>query len=190
MRRAGEIVTSDVSTMRNALIVRPRKAVTGEVVADAGVRFYQSLSVDELRKEIGKLLAGVEGGLHRVDAEMRRQLLPALAILKQKLPHGQWEQFLRDNKLNPTTVRMWRARERATTSILVQLLSDAPKPRQNVRKEAPESGKDLLAKAAKRMAKELLRGNVSYAKKLAAEYLEACDDTYVEEEEEMSGSAA
>jgi len=118
------------------------------------------------------MLRGVEGSIGRITSEGRAQLLPALTILHQRLEHGQWQDFLTAHRLNPSTVRSWRARERAATRSLLHLLGEEVEPRKKKR-EMPESAARQLAKAGKRFAQAVLAGDLKYARRLARSYLEA-----------------
>jgi hypothetical protein len=158
--------------MSRALIIRGN-SYEGEPVRPDTVLHYRSLRVDELEIDIGKMLERIEGGLGRVDAELRDQMLPALMVMRERVKPGHWEQFLRAHRLNPATVRKWRARQKATTTSLLSLFGEEPKVRLKEKPEPDETVQKALLKAAKRAFEELLKGNVDYAKKLAKEFLEA-----------------
>ena|SRR5579872_6474994 len=167
------------SQASQALIIYKPKAEGGETVREPSGHYYRSLSLDELQTAITKMLGNIQGGIARINAEMRHQLLPALEVLRERLPHGQWEQFLVVHKLNPNTVRFWRAQERLTTTALVELLGEEPKKRNKKKREEPdESAAVELAKAGNRLAKAVLKNNKKYAAKLAVEYQQAFNEVF------------
>ena len=146
----------------------------GEPVRSNTVLHYRSLRVNELENAIGKMLERIEGGLGRVDAEVRDQLLPALMVMREKVKPGHWQEFLRAHRLNPATVRQWRARQKATTASLLHLFGESRMI--CLKKKAARLGEtpdEALLKAAKRGFEELLKGNVKYASELAKDFLEA-----------------
>ena len=86
---------------------------------------------------------------------------------------GHWQEFLRAHRLNPATVRKWRARQRATTTSLLYLFGESRKIYFKKKPRLGETPDEALLKAAKRGFEELLKGNVKYARELAKEFLEA-----------------
>jgi hypothetical protein len=161
-----------MSVTCNALAILPSRAPESESVRPDTVFYYRSMHVDELENAIGGMLRRTRGGLGRVDAELRDRLLPALMVLREKVQPGEWQRFLRAHKLNPDTVRQWRARQKATTTSLLRLFGEPP-PIRSTKMPRSETATEALLKAAARTCEELLRGNVKYASKLAAEFLEA-----------------
>jgi len=109
-----------------------------EVVREESFDYYRSLELPELKSEIGMMIKSVEGGLGRVNKIMRGKLIAALEILRQRVHHGEWEKFLKDHRLNPSTVRNWRARGRSEAMRLRQILGESSFPRVPRRKEPPE----------------------------------------------------
>lgn len=158
-----------MSVTCHALVTVPHD---GETVRLDTVFYYRSMQVAELEKTIGAMLRRTRGGLGRVDAELRDRLLPALLVLREKVKPGQWQEFLRTHRLNPATVRQWRRRQKATTTSLLRLFGEPP-PIRSPKASTPESATEALLKAAARMCEELLKGEVNYARKMAARFLEA-----------------
>jgi hypothetical protein len=155
-------------------LVLVSKSSEGELVNQESREYYRSLDVPELEFEISAMIKNVEGGLGRVNKIMRSKLITALEVLRQRVPHGDWERFLKDRRLNPSTVRNWRARGRHEATRLREILGDSSlsSPRKKKR-ELSESAAVQLAKAGKRLAETVLQGNKSYAVKLAEDYLVA-----------------
>jgi hypothetical protein len=116
------------------------------------------------------MLERVESGLGRVDAELRNQLMPALTVLRERVEPGHWQEFLRANRLNPATVRKWRARQRATTTSLLNLFGESRKICLNKKPRLGETPEEALLKA-KRGFEELLRGDLKYASEIAKQFL-------------------
>jgi hypothetical protein len=136
----------------------------------------RSLTDDELKAEITELVSGVVAGLNRLDHQLlRQQLLPALTLLRRRLQRGEWQNFLQTIRLNPATVRSWRARELATTRSVLSLLGEPlTTRRRKAREEVPESVWRELAEAGKRLAKSVAaEADVRYTRRLARELLAA-----------------
>jgi hypothetical protein len=151
-----------------------RARVEGEVVRRETSEHFRSLSTSELENDITGMLTTIEGGLGRVNAVMRERLIVALEVYKNRIPHGQWEQFLRANKLHPATVRSWRARGRHDAQRLREILGDEVVVRPPRRKKPEdESASVQLAKAGQRLAMAVLRKDWKYAIRLARDLLEA-----------------
>ncbi|HET9409796.1 MAG TPA: hypothetical protein VFO39_21345 [Candidatus Sulfotelmatobacter sp.] len=150
----------------------------GELVEHGGEEYYRSLKLPELKSEIEQLVRIVEGGLGRVNMVMRGELLAALGILRGRVPHGEWEKFLKAHRLNPSTVRNWRARGRGDAIQLREMLGQSPPPPpQRTKKQAvSESAAIQLAKAGKRLAETVLNGDRRYAAQLAKNFLEAYEE--------------
>jgi hypothetical protein len=119
------------------------------------------------------MLERVEGGLGRVDAELRDQLLPALMVLRERVKPGHWQDFLRAHRLNPATVRKWRARQKASTQSLLHLFGESRKICLQRKPRLEETPAEALLKAAKRGFEELLKGDMTYASEIAKQFLEA-----------------
>ena len=154
------------------------KGPQGEVV-DSDIDRLRSLTNGELKAEIAELVSSIVGGLNRVDQRLlRQQLLPALTVLRQRLRRGEWQNFLESIRLNPATVRSWRARERVTTRDVLSLLGEPPPTRRRkAREEVSEPVWRELAEAGKRLAKSVASGaNPSYTRRLARELLQAFKD--------------
>jgi hypothetical protein len=156
--------------MSRALILR-RTYDEGHPVAPSTVFHFRSLHVDELENAIGKMLERVEGGLGRVDAELRNQLLPALMVLRERVKPGHWEEFLRAHRFHPATVRKWRARQKASTESLLHLFGESRKIDLNEKLRLGETPAEALLKAAKRGFEELLIGDLKYGSEIAKEFL-------------------
>ena len=146
----------------------------GEVVSGESRDYYRSLRLPELKSEVEIMIKSVEGGLGRVNRTMQGKLITALEVLKESVPRGQWQRFLKDHRLNPSTVRNWRARGRGELITLQQILGGSF-PLRQPRKEEPisESAAWHLAKAGERLAQTVLRGDWPYARKLAKDYRRA-----------------
>lgn len=81
-------------------------------------------------------------------------------------------EVLRSLNLKPDTVRKWFKRTAAADTTL-EVLGVTRKPIKPPRAKPPESASELLLGAADRMATEVRCGNITFAKRLAREYLEA-----------------
>jgi hypothetical protein len=122
----------------HALAIRSGNPRNGESVRADTVFYYRSMRVDELENVISSMVGQTTVGRGRVDADLRDRLLPALMVLREKAKHGEWQRFLRVHKLNPATVRQWRARQKATTTSLLRLFGEPP-PIRNQKTLIPET---------------------------------------------------
>jgi hypothetical protein len=145
------------SKLGPALGSRPGVRSQHVTVRVVGKRETENLR--ELESEIRMMLQGVEGGLGRVNKIMRGELIAALEILLQRVPHGEWQNFLKAHRLNPSTVRNWRARGRGQAIRLRHIVGEFFPPREPRRKEpTSESVAMQLAKAENVSRKLLFKG--------------------------------
>lgn len=149
----------------------------GEIVDPESVEYYRSLKLPELESEVAELIKTVEGGLGRVNKIMRGKLIDAVEILRERVPHGEWQEFLKAHRMNPSTVRNWRARGRGDAIRLREYwvnhrLCAGGRRERKCRK----SSAMRLAMAGKRLAETVVKGDHRYAAKLAQDFLDAFDE--------------
>src|SRR5256885_15129510 len=156
----------------NALLVTRQRAEGTPVDAETS-HYYRSLAPEELESEIANMLLNIDGGLGRVHALLRDKLIIALEILRMHVPHGLWEIFLQQHKLNPHTVRQWRARGRHEAQRLREILGDGSVMHFSKKRAEPEpDGAYLeLAKAGRRLAIAVLKHDLKYVRNLAHDYV-------------------
>jgi hypothetical protein len=154
---------------------RPTVTVTFDPVPEDRTQiYYTRLSVAELLEEIRKCIGSVSFSRNQMQREMRQRLLPALLELKKRTyrKNPGFYETLAKIGLNADTVRQWFYRSH-TADEAIDLLEEAQPP---VRQHGDRDSVDteaLLLKHADRIAKAILEDRISFAKKLATEYVEA-----------------
>ncbi len=167
--RANKCATTELA------VLRPAAPLTGTVLDDESAAYLASLSVDELKQAIQDALQQVEASVTRTTAAMRKQLLPALLVLRERIPHGEWEGFLESVNLNPATVRKWRQRERQSAEFIAAIVGK-PSQRRKPNREISRSAAQELANFGYRVAKAVLRRRNEVPKaivQLAEEFTDA-----------------
>ena len=71
---------------------------------------YEKLTTEEIVAALRAAKARIERWQVRTSDEERKVLLPALTVLRQRLPHGEYQSTLRKIGLTPATVRSWKYR--------------------------------------------------------------------------------
>jgi hypothetical protein len=136
--------------------------------------YYKGLSVDELLKEIHQCIGSVSFSRNQMSREMRERLLPALLELKKRTYRkkpGFYESLAKIG-LNADTVRQWFYRSHTADEAIGLLEENEPQTAVKKREEE-QSPEELLLEHADRMARAVLDDEITYAKKLATQYLEA-----------------
>lgn len=122
-----------------------------------------------------------------MNREMRERLLPALVELRKRTYRKKPGFYVSLAKigLNADTVRQWFYRSN-TADEAVELLEETPP--ESVRREHSDgqSPEELLLEHADRMAKAILAGKLTHAKKLASQYLETRNEVHVRTEPEVA----
>jgi hypothetical protein len=149
--------------------------------------YYKSLSVEALLKEIQECIGAITYCRNQMNREMRERLLPALLELRKRTYRkkpGFYESLAKIG-LNADTVRQWFYRSN-TADEAVELLEETPP--ESVRREHNDgqSPEELLLEHADRMAKAILAGKLTHAKKLASQYLETRNEGQVRTEPEAA----
>src|SRR5437016_4648252 len=83
-------------------LVLVRRAVGGHVVDEDSnsAFFYRSQDDKKLKQTIRETWNEVGSSVRHTTALFRKRLLPALLELQERLPHGEWERFLRSVGMN------------------------------------------------------------------------------------------
>lgn len=145
--------------------------------ASAAVAYFRGLPVPKLKHEVRVLVHDIDNHVTHTTKKLREKLLPALLVLREKVPHGEWENVLRSMGLSPATVRQWRRRERAAADAVAQLLGEPPTRRGRQKWTPPdESTAQSLVRAARRLAQAVVEGRIHYARRLAVEFLSASEE--------------
>jgi 16S rRNA G966 N2-methylase RsmD len=144
--------------------------------------YYRKLPLESLLAEIKK---GVElVSFHRVQMqrEMRVRLLPALIELKKRTLRKKpgYYETLKKMGFNADTVRQWFYRSNTAEEIIDLVEEKAPeqKPKEYERDGALDA-EALLLQHADNMAQAVLDGKITYAKRLATEYVKVRNEDRV-----------
>jgi len=148
-----------------------RMPLPPEIVEEDTLFYYRSLTVKELEEAVRQTLGNVESSVVRTTSEIRAHLVPALMVLRDKIPHGDWQKFLRSVNIKPVTFRQWRHRVRFATKEAEYLISGRPLL-QRGKRDVPESVAQEFMKAGERLA-QAVTSKDPYAEKLARDYLDA-----------------
>jgi hypothetical protein len=140
---------------------------------------YKELPLEALLTEIRDSVAAMDAARGVIDREMRARLLPALLALKARTKRQKpgYYDHLRAMGLTPGRVKMWFFRANAGQEI--EALVEEPQPEPPAREREigaagdEQDGEEILLEAADRLAKSVLEGKLTYAKRLAKEWVEA-----------------
>lgn len=140
--------------------------------------YYKSLSVEGLLREIQECIGSITYHRNQMNREMRERLLPALVELRKRTYRKKpgFYDSLAKIGLNADTVRQWFYRSN-TTDEAIGLLEETPPESARREHNEEESPEEVLLEHADRMAKAILEGKATYAKRLATEYLETRHET-------------
>ena len=143
--------------------------------------YYTHLSESELLEEIRKCIGSVNFSRNQMQREMRQRLLPALLELKKRTYRKKpsFYETLAKIGLNPDTVRQWFYRSNTADEVIGLLEEEAQPP---VKQRGDRDSIDteaLLLEHADRMATAVLEDKFTNAKKLAAQYVEARNESRV-----------
>ena len=145
--------------------------------SSAAVSYFRDLPLWKLKHEIRVLFHDVDNNVAHTTRKIREKLLPALLVLRERTPHGEWQKLLASMGLRASTVRQWRRRERAAADSIAELLGESPQRRRPTKWQAPdESTSQSLVRAARRLAKAVVEGRMEYARRLAVEFLSASEE--------------
>ena len=143
--------------------------------------YYTHLSESELLEEIKKCIGSVNFSRNQMQREMRQRLLPALLELKNRTYRKKpgFYDTLAKIGLNADTVRQWFYRS-YTADEVIGLLEEEAQPPVKQRGDRDSIDTDaLLLEHADRMAMAVLEDKFTNAKKLAAQYVEARNESRV-----------
>lgn len=136
---------------------------------------YVGLSESELLKEIKECIGTVSFSRNQMNREMRQRLLPALLELKKRTYRKKpgFYATLAKIGLNADTVRQWFYRSYTADEAIRELEEEQEKTQSPPRKRDEQSPEELLLEHADRMAKAVLEGKFTYARRLATQYIES-----------------
>ncbi len=152
------------------------RAVDVEIVEQESIYHFRSLTIDELQAKIEAMLSDVDLSALRLTRELRQRLLPALIVLKDRIPHGEWQDYLQSIGLKPGTFRMMRKREREAANDITALLTDGGLRKAPKRKpQISESAETQLLRFAKKSFERILSDKCAckHSKADAREFLDA-----------------
>jgi hypothetical protein len=145
--------------------------------------YYQTLSAEELLTEIKTCIGSVSFSRNQMQKEMRLRLLPALLELKKRTfrKKPSYYDYLKKINLNPDTVRQWFYRSNTADEAINVLEEETTPPVKPPVKQCADrdsvGSEALLLEHADRMARAVLKGNFTNAKKLATQYVEARNES-------------
>lgn len=148
------------------------------VPADRKDSDYAQMSTEKLLREIRECAAAITAARNSMNAEMRKRLLPALLQLKKRTYRKKpgFYATLASMGFNADTVRQWFYRSH-TADEVIELIEEEPEPAAEEREGGrPTDAKSLLLEHADKMAKALLENKITYAKRLATEYVRVRDE--------------
>lgn len=137
-------------------------------------RCYQTLDADQLLAVVADAVKSINAARDHTNVELRRRLLPALIVLKQKLKGRQpgFYAALRRIGLNPATVRVWFHRGRIADETIRLLGGEDPEQPSPPDPHVPDplDENQHLLRHADKLAAAVLKGKTDWAHRLAAEY--------------------
>jgi site-specific DNA-adenine methylase len=153
-----------------------KRAVTvafGPVPDDRTDAYYTKLSLEDLLKEIQDSVRCVSFHRNQMNKELRQRLLPALLALKKRTFRKKpgFYETLAKMGLNADTVRQWFYRSHTADEAIELLEEETPKPDSNKDGGRPQDASALLLEHADKMAAAVLGDKITYAKRLASEYM-------------------
>ncbi len=134
--------------------------------------YYQTLPMEALLEEIKKGLATVTFHRVQMQKELRMRLLPALLELRERTYRKKpgFYETLKKMGLNGDLVRQWFYRSRTADEIIDLVEEQKPEPKLG-REQGVLDEEAVLLEQADRMAQAVLDGKITYAKRLATEYV-------------------
>jgi len=162
----------------SATVITPfqSQGVPKDVPEGRAEPFYAELPLPELLKEIKAGFDSVCFHRNRMNKEMRDRLLPALKELKKRTYRKSpgYYQILREMGLVPDTVRSWFY-EGPGEKLIEAVQEPQQEPEQDVAGETQgaRTGKAMLLTMADKLARAVKENKLTYAKKLATQWIEA-----------------
>jgi hypothetical protein len=135
--------------------------------------YYQTLPLEGLLQEIKKGIDGVTFHRNQIQKELRMRLLPALLELKKRTyrKNPGFYETLKMIGLNGDLVRQWFYRARTADEIIDLIEEEKPEPKLDRDDHGALDAEALLLEHADRMAQAVLDGKITYAKRLATDYV-------------------
>jgi hypothetical protein len=165
--------------MSAATVITPfqPQGVPQDVPEGRAKSFYAELPLPELLKEIKASIDCISFHRVRMNTEMRERLLLALEELRKRTYRKKpgFYHTLREMGLNAETVRQWFYQS-DTANAVVKLLHEneaKPDPAPETEEKIPRMGNQMLLDTADRLARAVKENKLTYAKKLATQWIEA-----------------
>ena len=142
--------------------------------------FYSDLAPEELLGEIRKCAAAITAARNQMNKEMRTRLLPALLELRKRTyrKHPGYYETLAAIGLPADTVRQWFYRSH-TADEVIELVEEETTPStfEGRGGTPPPDVETELLRHADKIAKAVLDNKITFAKRLATEYLRVREET-------------
>jgi len=136
--------------------------------------YYDMLSTERLLEEINLCCKAITAQRNTTCSEFRRRLLPALIVLKSRVPKGMFYSTLAKMGLNPSTVRVWFYRGRVAEEVIGMLEQESESPAPEYpQREVELDERAYLIRQADKMAAAFLSGDAERGTRLASEYANA-----------------